>query len=293
MKCLAHSVREAFISIRRNAVMSLVAMSTATFCLVLFGAMLILSANLNALASEVEEQVEMTIYLEDEVEEAHALTLAEQLVTVAGVRDVTYVSKEEALERLCERLGDQGAVLGAVGGTNPLPASLEVGLAWPEAADEIAEVARAMGGVDEVIYAQSLFEQLLAVTGFLRLTGYVLVSALLVAAACLIANAIRLTIFARRREIAIMRLVGATDGYIKGPFAVEGLLLGLVGALVAVLLVSYGYAWLVDNLRFTIPFLPLVPVDEIMDTTRLILLGAGAFMGFSGSLMGVRRFLHN
>ena len=293
MKCLTHSVREALISIRRNAVMSLVAMSTATFCLVLLGAMLLLSANLNALAQEVEEQVEMTIYLEDEVGEEQAIELAQQLVSIAGVRDVTYISKDDALERLSERLGDQGTVLGAVGGSNPLPASLEVGLAWPEAAGEIAQLAQGFSGVDEVIYAQGLFEQLLAVTGFLRLSGYVLVSALLVAAAFLIANAIRLTIFARRREIAIMRLVGATDGFIKGPFALEGMLLGVTGAALAALLIHYGYGWLVDNLGFTIPFLPLVPAEEVMTHTHAVLLGVGAFMGFSGSLWGVRRFLHN
>ncbi len=293
MKCLAHSLREAFISIRRNAVMSLVAISTAAFCLVLLGAMLLLSANLHALAQEVEEQVEMTIYLEDEVDEVQASALAEQLTTVAGVREVTYVTKEDALQRLSDRLGEQGAVLGAVGEANPLPASLEVSLAWQEVAGEIVTLAMGIPGVEEVIYAQGLFEQLLQVTEFLRLTGYVLVSALLVAAAFLIGNAIRLTIFARRREIVIMRLVGATDGYIKGPFAIEGLLLGLVGAGLAALLVDYGYVWLVDNLRFTIPFLPLVPRDEVMATTHLVLLGVGAFMGFSGSLLGVRRFLHD
>jgi cell division transport system permease protein len=291
LRLAGYALREAVVSIRRNAIMSLVCASTVALCLFLLAGMLLLSANLALVARTIEEQVEITVYLLDEVSEAEAASIAARLSQLEGVRQAVFVSKLEALERLRQQFGTQQGLLDAVAHLDPLPASIEISLAWPEAAPEIAALAAKVEGVEEVKFAGDIVEKLLRVTRLMRVGGYVLVLALAAATCFLVANTIRLTVFARRREIAIMRLVGATDAFIKGPFAVEGVLLGIAGAYVAALATGRVYGWVVYSLAGAVPFLPLVAPAVVVAPLRYLLLAFGVLIGSAGSLIAVRRFL--
>jgi cell division transport system permease protein len=174
---------------------------------------------------------------------------------------------------------------------NPLPASIEVSLVWPERAGELAAFAAGLSGVEEVVYARGVVERLLAITGLIRAGGFALVLALAVATCFLVANTIRLTVFARRHQIAIMRLVGATDAFIRGPFTLEGVILGLVGSTLAAVAVHQVYYRLVSVITATIPFLPLIPPGGELDSVLRLLVAAGTCIGALGSIIAVRRFL--
>ncbi|MGB4171598.1 MAG: FtsX-like permease family protein, partial [bacterium] len=134
-------------------------------------------------------------------------------------------------------------------------------------------------------------ERLFSLTRSIRIAGLVLVVLLLMATVFLISNTIRLTVFARRREIGIMKLVGATDWFIRWPFILEGILLGVLGTLVSVLILRRLYDWVVASIYSSLPFIPVIPPEGIMQPLILLLFGLGFFVGAFGSLVSLRRFL--
>jgi len=292
MGLFAHALKEAVVGIRRNVLMSVIAASTVALCLFMLGSTILLSMNIQKVAGALEDQVEVAIYLKGDVQESRARQLMATLEGRDDVRGTRFVSRQEALERLRRQLGDQQGLLDGLAQMNPLPASIEVSLVWPERAGEVAAFAAGLPGVEEVVYARGVVERLLAITGLFRLGGFGLVLALAVATCFLVANTIRLTVFARRHQIAIMRLVGATDAFIRGPFTLEGVFLGLVGSTLAAIAVQQGYYRLVSAITATIPFLPLVPPgDELAGVLRLLVV-AGTCIGALGSVIAVRRFLN-
>lgn len=291
MGLVTHAVKEALVGIRRNALMSVIATSTVALCLFMLGSTILLSMNIQNVAGALEDQVEVAVYLKGDVQESRARQIMAALDGRDEVRETRFVSRADALERLRRQLGDQQGLLDGLAHTNPLPASIEVSLVWPERAGEVAAFAVGLPGVEEVVYARGVVERLLAITGLIRLGGFGLVLALAVATCFLVANTIRLTVFARRHQIAIMRLVGATDAFIRGPFTLEGVFLGLVGSTLAAVAVHQVYYRLVSVITATIPFLPLLPPGGELGAVLHLLVVAGTCIGALGSVIAVRRFL--
>jgi cell division transport system permease protein len=271
--------------------MSVIATTTVALCLFMLGSTILLSMNIQAVAGALEDQVEVAIYLGNDVQESRARQIMAALDARDEVRETRFVSRTEALERLRRQLGDQQGLLDGLAHMNPLPASIEVSLVWPERAGELAAFAAGLSGVEEVVYARGVVERLLAITGLIRAGGFALVLALAVATCFLVANTIRLTVFARRHQIAIMRLVGATDAFIRGPFTLEGVILGLVGSTLAAVAVHQVYYRLVSVITATVPFLPLIPPGGELDSVLRLLVVAGTCIGALGSIIAVRRFL--
>lgn len=207
------------------------------------------------------------------------------------MKESEFVSREEALDRLREQFGERQDLLDSVEEMNPLRHSFEI---KAEEAEQVKVVAQEVGrieGVAEVKYRQEVVERLFSLTRSIRIAGLVLVVLLLMATVFLISNTIRLTVFARRREIGIMKLVGATDWFIRWPFILEGILLGVLGTLVSVLILRRLYDWVVASIYSSLPFIPVIPPEGIMQPLILLLFGLGFFVGAFGSLVSLRRFL--
>lgn len=207
------------------------------------------------------------------------------------MKESEFVSREEALDRLREQFGERQDLLDFVEEMNPLRHSFEI---KAEEAEQVKVVAQEVGrieGVAEVKYRQEVVERLFSLTRSIRIAGLVLVVLLLMATVFLISNTIRLTVFARRREIGIMKLVGATDWFIRWPFILEGILLGVLGTLVSVLILRRLYDWVVASIYSSLPFIPVIPPEGIMQPLILLLFGLGFFVGAFGSLVSLRRFL--
>lgn len=290
-RTLAYSFREALRSIRHNGLMSFASVGTVTISLLVLAVILLTAVNLEYMLSTVESQVELKAYLADEVAENSLSELTAKIKETAGVAEATFVTKEEALDRLREQFKEQPEVIELVEQNNPLRDSFEIKVVPPEMVREVAEVVATYPGVAEIKYKQDLVDSLFKVTRALRMAGLTLVALMAVATVFIISNTIRLTVFARRREVAIMKLVGATDGFIRGPFVVEGVLLGVVGAIVAMVVVWQGYGWVVRSLTAFLPLWPVAPRQPLLINMTGGMLALGAFLGALGSAISLRRFL--
>lgn len=284
-------IREVLISLRRNNWMSFASIGTVAVSLFVLGVFLILVLNMNRLASTLESQVQISVYLQEDIRTSTREKVEEEIRGMQGIESVVYVSKEEAMDRLRERLGDQKYLLDALGEKNPLPEAIEVTVRMPEMVPTAAAAIEAMDGVEEAKYGQDVVEHLFDITRLMRIFGFVLMLLLAGATLFIISNTIRLTVFARRKEIAIMKYVGATDWFIRWPFLLEGMVLGFVGGIVAALALRSFYAAMAAKIYSTLAFFPLMPQYPFMNYVSVVIILSGMFIGTLGSTISLKRFL--
>lgn len=288
-------LKEAFGSLKRNYFMTIAALVTVFLSIVVLGGVLVFVFTTDALLEEVEQKVEITVFLKtdpDPTQEEIAAMQTEITSWDGEVKTCTFVSKEDALARMKEWLKDQPKVLENLRG-NPLPASFEIALVDPRAVDIVAARIQSQWApiIDEVKFGEEVAEKLFTFVDRARafMLGFIVL--LGVVAILLISNTIRLSIFARKREVEIMKLVGATNWFIRWPFVIEGVAVGFIGALLAAVVVLVLNNYLAGQLRSAITFLtmPLDAVPYVLVT--VILLGVGVVIGAMGSALGLRRFL--
>lgn len=286
-------IKEGGKNIVRNGWMTFASVSAVTVMLFVVGAFLMMIMNVNHFADSLESDVEIRVFVEAAAASGEVRELESSLLEMEEVEEVGFIPREEGLEALIESLGDEAAHFENLREENPLNDVFTVKLRLPEetetAAQQIAEKPR----VEEVEYGGSVFEQLFAATDFVRITGAVMIFGLMFTAVFLIANTIKLTIIARKTEIQIMKLVGATNSFIRWPFFIEGLLLGTAGAMIPILLLSYGYQRFYDAVTGvgSLSFIEFLPAAPLVWQTSLLLLAIGAAVGVWGSMMSVRKFL--
>lgn len=286
----AYFVAEAGAGFRRNGLMTAAAVTTVTVALITVGAAVLGSLNLSHLAATLDAQVEVVAFLRDGLNPAAVGRVQHAVGALPGVAGVQFVGRAEALARLQRRLGESAA-FAELGGGNPLPDSLEVRLADARMSAAVAAAVRRQAGVDEVTYGAQVVDRLLALTQGLRLVAVLLTVFLAAVALIVVVNTLRLTVIARRQEIEIMGLVGATRWFIRWPFVLEGMLQGLVAAAAAACLLAAVYAVGASRLASSLPFLPVVPASAALIPLSAAVIIGGAAVGAAGSLIAVRRFL--
>lgn len=291
IRTIEYFIREAVISLRRNGLMSFASVSTVALSLLILGIFLILVLNLNHMASSLESQVQITVYLKDDLSELEIREAGTRISELQGVTQVMFVDKKEAMERFKDRLGDQQGLLTALGDTNPLPNAFEVNVDRPERVKPTALAINGIGGVENTKFGQEVIEQLFKLTKMIRLFGLVLIVFLALAALFIISNTIRLTVFARRKEIGIMKYVGATDWFIRWPFLIEGMILGFGGALISVLILGRAYSAVAQQIYASLAFLPLIPESPFIANISMIMLVVGTAIGALGSTISLKRFM--
>jgi len=283
--------REAATSLVRNSWLTVASVGTIIISLLILGSSVLLVLNVREMASAMESSLEITVFLKDDVKQERLKTLEEEIKFVPGVTVATFVTKEQALVDLRESFGDKAELLNGLEDDNPLPNSFTVKTREanmvPEAARQLAE----LEGVEQVRYGQGVVEKLLALTHWVRIWGSLALLVLGVAAVLLIATTIRMSVFARRREISIMKSLGATNIFVRMPFMLEGMIIGLTGGLIAALLINYGYLSLLNKVMLSLPFIQLVDNPDIIYQVLGGLLGAGLIIGTLGSAISLRRYL--
>lgn len=283
--------QQAVTSMWRNSWMTLASVGTVAVTMLMVGIFLLFAGNLTNLAGNLESQVEISVYLQDEVTSEQIDTLAQDFTNLSEIASVKYVSKEEALLRLREWYGESAEFLDGLELDNPLRNGFELITNEPRQVLDVVPVIQTYPGVAEVIYGQGVVEQLFSITRVVRLVAFGLMIGLAAAATFIISNTIRITVFARRREINIMKYVGATDWFIRWPFIIEGIVLGFVGSLTAAGLVGWMYSAAVGSLAISMPFLPLVQPWPLLLTTSIWIMLIGMAIGVLGSTVSLRRFL--
>lgn len=284
-------LHEVAISLRRKNLMSFASIGTVAVSLFVLGVFLILVLNFNRLAGTLESQVQISVYFNDEATASKQREVASAIQGMQGISSIHYVSRAEAMERLRERLGDQKYLLDSLEDENPLPDSLEIVVKRPDMVETAAKAISKMEGVEEAKYGQDVIEHLFDITRLVRIFGLALMVLLAAATIFIIANTIRLTVFARRKEIAIMKYVGATDWFIRWPFILEGMVLGLIGGILAAVALRSFYAAMAAKIYSTLTFFPLMPQYPFMNYVAVAIILSGMIIGTIGSAISLKRFL--
>jgi len=288
---LFFSIRRAWQGFWRNALMSFAATATMVLMLLLLAGFWIIQTGLLAGLEFTEQKVEVVAYLQPNTTEAQVATLQGQLEAMPEVETVTYISREVALQRFRESMEAQGREdLTQYLETNPLYASLEVKLVDPSAVRVVGDALREDVAVRNVINIEDLVERVLTVTNVLRTAGTVLLLVVGVIVLFIIVNTIRLAVVARAEEIEIMRLVGASDAFIRWPFVFEGAFVGFLGAALTLAVLAASAEPL--N-QFMVEFFRVLPLEVGSMTRDLVVLvmGAGVGLGILGSWVSVRTYL--
>ena len=284
-------VKETFKSIKRNQLMSFASVSTVAVSLLVLGMFLLMVMNANNLAKYLESQVQVSVYMEDGASQNAIATTEKSLKALPGVVKVTSINKDQAMAKFKKRLGDQNRLLDALGEENPFPNSFDVQVDKPERIAQIVPKIDEMKGVETAKFGQEVVEHMFKLTELLRMGGMLLVFLLALATLFIISNTIRITVFARRREVSIMKYVGATNWFIRWPFILEGMFLGFAGSVVATLVLMQIYLALQEKVYTTLAFFPLIPAWPFLGYLSLFLIITGTAIGAAGSCIPLRKFL--
>lgn len=294
IRSLLYFLGEALKSVVRHGWMSIASIAVVAMTLLILGCFIVLNFNVTNLAEDIKEQVQIVVYVDEKASEQTREDLQKKLVAHPELDEVRFVSKEEAMERLKKQMGDRAYLLEGYTeeDVNPLRDSYELHMKVPENISQIAKEIGGYPGVGYVDYGEGIVEPLFQFTGIIRWIGMAFMIGLALTAIFLIAHTIRLTVYIRRREIQIMKYVGATNWFIRWPFIFEGLILGLVGAVIPVLVVQYGYQAAADWVQENIYFVTLLSPQQIGTEIARILIPLGVVLGILGSTLSVRRFLN-
>ncbi len=291
LQTIEYYFREVLISMIRNRLMTFASIGTVAVSLFILGVFFILVMNMTKMADSLESQVQISAYLNDALPEEGRKEVERMTKDLKSVAKTEYIPKEEALQKLQDRLGKQKKILDALGDSNPLPNSF---LITVKSADEVQKTAAAVAdlyGVDEVKYGQDVAEHLFDLTHLMRLFGLILMLLLTGATIFIISNTIRLTVFARRKEIAIMKFVGATDWFIRWPFILEGMGLGFIGGGISALILRSFYSAMSAKIYSTLAFFPMIEQYPFMNYVTAALITAGILIGTLGSAVSLKKFL--
>ena len=284
-------IKEVYTSFKRNIWMTLASIFTVVLSLFILGFFSIVILNLNKMANTLESQVQISVYLKDDLSQEEIDETKETLSKIEGLQDIKFTTREEAMKDFKERLGDQQFLLDALDDTNPLPDSFSLTVTSPQQVKTIADTAAALDSVESASYSQDIINHLFNLTHLIRLIGIALIILLTGAAIFIISNTIRLTVFARRKEIAIMKYVGATDWFIRWPFLLEGICLGFIGGGLATIFLYIVYNQVTQEIYEAMAFFPLIPQHPFIDYISLAILVAGIIIGALGSTISLKRFL--
>jgi cell division transport system permease protein len=294
-------LRESVQNFRRNWVMSLGAVITIFMSLLLVGLSLAAGYLVQEIVQDVEGKVTIQVFIKDGVATEDVDALQQYLLDDPLVASVDYTSKEEALEKFKEQMAESPEIVEQIEG-NPLPASLDVTLNEPRDVTVVVQkikdselfiaIADRPDNPEESLkYGQQVVDQLFAVTRIVRYIGVVFIAMLAVVSLIFINNTIRLAIYARRKEIGIMRLVGASNWFIRAPFLLEGIMQALIGAAMAIIVIVGAQALILPRVTEALPFMPVdLPTGALVQMS-LILIAAGIAIGLIGSGFALRRYL--
>lgn len=291
IRTMNYYMAEAFTSFRRNSFMSIASIATVALALFILGLFSMLAANLDYFADNLENQVELSVYLKDDLTTDQVMAVGRQLKELPDVKEITFTNKDQAMDKMKERMKDQPGILDALGGKNPLPTSYEITFNNPESVKSAAVSVKDIKGVESTHYGQDIIEQLFKIANVIRWGGVVLIVFLAFATLFIISNTIRLTVFARRKEIGIMKYVGATNWFIRWPFLLEGLLLGFIGGLIADIALFQFYEFVTVSIHESLAFLPLVSFFPFMYQLAGGLLVISMIIGAIGSTISLKRYM--
>lgn len=288
---LGYFWKETFYSLFRNKFMAVASVLTVTLSMFILGVFLCAVLNINHMATYLENQAEMTVYLKDGLNTDQVMAVGKKLKALPDLKEIKFTNKDQAMAEFKQRLGDQQGILDAING-NPLPSSYSTSFSTPASLKNAVNIVTKYQEVDSVQYGQDIIEQLYKVAQVIRIGGIILIVFLAGAELFIISNTIRLTVFARRREIQIMKYVGATNGFIRWPFIFEGMIIGFLGSGIAAFILWEGYkVVLMEMAQAGLVFIPMIALWPFIGYITIMLLAAGIIIGILGSTISLRKYM--
>lgn len=289
-----YTLRQAFQQVFRNRAMTLASVFAITAMLLILGLFFIIVININTAATMIRQDYDsIEVFLLDTTTEEQSQSMIVTLQGQNGVEEVLYRTRDEALAELKARWGESGYLLDSLA-ENPLPNSLIIKINSLEAANDIAKLAGTLEGVEDVKYYKETVDKLMNATRFIQLTAIIVMIFLIVVSVVVVSNTIKLTVFNRAREISIMKYVGATNWFIRGPFLAEGIIVGLLSAGISASICALLYEKVIEMIGqdvFAVLSTPMVPVDFLTYNLAWIFAALGISIGACGSIISMRKFL--
>jgi cell division transport system permease protein len=287
-------IRQTFSQIARNVNMTVASLFSITAILLILGIFFIILVNINNISDSVKENFgEVQINLLDETTEEQARAMMAELETMDGVESVAYYTKDEALANWKKKWGDNADLLDKLE-VNPLPNGIVVTIPDIEKAGKVVKKAKGMSGIDDINYAQDTADKLIKISNYIQIGALILIAALLAISIVVVSNTIKLTVLAREREITIMKYVGATNWFIRAPFLLEGIIIGLVSSGISGIIIAVIYNRVIANfgLDFTLLMSTgFVAENFLVKNLIVIYVALGVSIGACGSIISMRRFL--
>ena len=294
LNSLVYNIKQGFLQIFRNRGMSLASIFSILAMLLILGMFFVITVNINLFTEVVKQDYDqIEVFLLDDTDKAQAEQIMTQIRTHEGVTDVQYRSKAEALEILKERWGESGYLLDSLG-KNPLPASILISVESLDNAGEVAAYAGTLDGIEDVQYYQETVEKLTKITNFLQIGALIIMVFLVVVSGVVVSNTLKRTEFARAQALRIMKYVGATNWFIRGPFLAEGIIIGMLAALISTGLIALIYKELIAAIGaqvLAIVSMPLISTQYMTGNMLIIFLALGMSIGACGSIVSMRKFL--
>jgi len=280
-------IHEGFKNVWKNWMMSAASIGVLVLCLLLTGASALLSINISNTLNAIESQNVVKVYLKNEVDSERAAQIGESIKSLDNVTSCEFYSKEQAVEKFKDTLGK---AFESMKENNPLPDSYKVTLTDIAKYNETVEQIKAIDGVDTIVNRSELFEKLTKFDRFVSLAGMIIVLILALVSLFIISNTIRLTMYNRRFEISIMKSVGATDWFVRIPFMVEGVIIGIIAAIISSVTLKFFYDFIIQVIKKNLSFFN-TPFSDVSIPLFLSFLLAGILFGLIGGLISISKYL--
>ncbi len=291
LRAVKYYISQSVVSMLRNKLMVFISISTVVFCMLLLGLAIIFGMNLTYISGQLESQFEIHAFVDISYKESEAKKLESQIKKIDGVAAVKFSDKDEALKSLKNMLGNDNDALAGLDEDNPLQFSYKITLSDIKKATAVEKSLEKIKGIESVSNRTDILK---GISSFASVAGHVSLIGMIIFAIIsvfIISNTIKLGLMSRKTEIGIMKSVGATDGFIRSPFIIEGAVVGIVGSLISYVPITFGYKSAVSWWDGLFGIFRLLPAEEISYIILGVFLVAGTVIGSIGSIASVRKYL--
>lgn len=292
---VSYLIGEGFGNVFKNKKSTFSAILVMCISMLVFGLFFIIGENVNHVMNTVESSQEIQVFIKNDATDEEITKVGEQLQQIEGVNKVTFVSKDEALDIMQEKVGEKSYLLAGYEENNFLPASYKLTLTDLKLANQVETQINQLDNIKRITSSNETITKLIGIANGVRIVTAAILIALIIGSIFIIANTIKLTVYARRREISIMKYVGATNSFIRWPFIVEGIIIGIISAAISVLLVGGIYkvvaAKLMESSLITSLGITLVGFSDMFTLIILVYLALGIGIGVIGSALSMRKYL--
>ncbi len=292
-RIMKSTFKQSFKSMWRNRGMGLASISSISAVLIILGFVLILIMSINSLVLDVQNRFdEVEIFLEEDISKESKKQIEDFAEKEDSIESIEYISQEEAIEIMKEEWEEEADLLE---GVEVLPDSYKIKVAKIEDTENVVKTLNEIKGISKIKYHKDIIDKLETLAKYIRLGGIIVIVLLISISVFIISNTIKITVASRKREIGIMKYIGATNSYIKTPFVVEGILFGIVAAIISIVIVYFGYGYvfdLVNERLYELFSVVLVPPQTILKDISIMFLVIGSGIGALGSMISMKKYLN-